>query len=175
MKTQITIAGVESNNGRIVLKSSDNKSYSFFQTKQDGNQTTAAEGYNKLRPIAGDTVIAEVNEKQGTSKTGAPIVFRNIAWFYTDGSQMETAQAPKVQNPYPAQQPHEEIPTIHMEDLDGSTPTVPQQSTDETMRIVNDLANRLKIVENRLSLLESVVTGVNTDSGEKINIDNVPF
>lgn len=173
MKTQITIAGVESNNGRIVLKSSDNKSYSFFQTKQDGNQTTAAEGYNKLRPIAGDTVIAEVNEKQGMSKTGAPIVFRNIAWFYTDGSQMETAQAPKPMQP--SQPPHEEIPTIRMEDLDGSTPTVPQQSTDDTMRIVNDLANRLKIVENRLSLLDSIVTGVNAEPGEKINIDDVPF
>lgn len=174
MKTQITIAGVESNNGRIVLKSSDNKSYSFFQNKQDGNQTTAAEGYNKLRPIAGDTVIAEVNEKQGTSKTGAPIVFRNIAWFYTDGAQMETAQAPKpVQNPYPIQ--HQEIPTIQIEDLEGATtPTVPHQATDETMRIVNDLANRLRIVENRLSMIENIVTGVEERQND-VKIEDVPF
>lgn len=154
VRTTIQIAEVSNTNGRIAIKGTDKKTYSFFQTKKsDGLPTKALEGFQKIQPKIGESVVAMVDEKDAVSSDGTPIVYRNISYFLTDQETIATAQSHKPID--------DDIPTINIPDEDE--PTAKSETLNDTMRMINDLASRITSLESRMSVVEHTQSGINPD------------
>lgn len=82
-KKTITIAGVEAKDGRVKVTDQDGVSYSFFQTKQDGSQSKAYQGYQEFK-LALNSII-EIGYKENGK-------YKNIAYF-SKPSEIDVASA----------------------------------------------------------------------------------
>ena len=85
----ITITEVSTTNGRYLIKDQDNKSYSFFETKQDKTPSKAAEGFKNMNLAVNSTVGISYDEKPNPKFPSNP--YKNIMFFYepTDEEQKE--------------------------------------------------------------------------------------
>lgn len=97
MKTTINVTAVENKGKKMNIL--DNKTkYNFWITKQDGTNTKAMDGFQKLRPIVGDSLVAEVESKQASFQNaeGKTVNYTDnqILYFYTDLENHQNSQAP---------------------------------------------------------------------------------
>jgi len=150
MKTTINVTGVE-NKGKKMNILDNRTKYNFWITKQDGTNTKAMKEFQKLRPIVGDSLVAEVESKPSSFQNakGETVNYTDnqILFFYTDPEQHQNAQAPR---PVAPNVPSTEIPTIQLED--DRTP----------------LSIRIDELEKRVRDLE-------IKNGDEIKIEDVPF
>ncbi|MFA6790414.1 MAG: hypothetical protein WCR65_02450 [Parcubacteria group bacterium] len=92
---------MESNNGRIIIKSGG-RNYSFFQTKQDGTKSRAQSDFEKLGVSIGQTYSFGITETQGTNpKTGAPVVYKNIVTISPNSPQTNSPSPVEPTTQYP--------------------------------------------------------------------------
>lgn len=155
MKTTINVTGVE-NKGKKMNILDNRTKYNFWITKQDGTNTKAMEGFQKLRPIVGDSLVAEVESKPASFQNakGETVNYTDnqILFFYTDPEQHQNAQSPRPVAPNVSSTG---IPTIQIED--DRNPVSSPVSREE----FDDLARRVRDLEIK--------------NGDEIKIEDVPF
>jgi len=149
MKTTINVTGTENKGKKMNIL--DNKTkYNFWITKQDGTNTKAMDGFQKLRPIVGDSLVAEVESKQASfqNSEGKTVNYTDnqILYFYTDLENHQNSQTPVKVLP--------SIPVIQLEDEGGEGVSVSRQE-------FNSLAKRVRELELK--------------SGEDVQISDIPF
>lgn len=158
MKTTINVTGVE-NKGKKMNILDNRTKYNFWITKQDGTNTKAMEGFQKLRPIVGDILVAEVESVPSSFQNakGETVNYTDnkILFFYTDPEQHQNAQVHQAN----------QVPTVPQSNMSSSgIPTI--QIEDAISNAVsreefNSLANRVRELEIK--------------NGDEIKIEDVPW
>ena len=73
----LSVDEVSDDNGRTVIKAGG-QSYSFFQTKKDGEKSRAQSDFEKLGVKSGNTYSFGITENVKTNPDGQTMTFRNI-------------------------------------------------------------------------------------------------
>lgn len=73
----LQVEEIRTENNRVVIKAGG-QSYSFFQTKKDGQKSRAQADLEKLGVTEGNTYSFGITENTKTNPDGKTITFRNI-------------------------------------------------------------------------------------------------
>lgn len=73
----LNVEEIENANNRVIIKAGG-QSYSFFQTKKDGQKSRAQSDFEKLGVTAGKIYSFGITENTKTTPEGRDITFKNI-------------------------------------------------------------------------------------------------
>lgn len=85
LSTTITVESIEDKGKSIKLKGSDKKSYSFWKTKQDGQNTSMYEQFKNMGIEAGTTVNISYKVEEFTLPDGKQAHANKVIWFREAG------------------------------------------------------------------------------------------
>ena len=171
MKTHIKLSGIESksfdNGGTKHILLDGKTKYNFYATKRDGAPTKAMEGYDKMRPRVGDTLIAEVETEEKTfqdPKTRKDVRYNDnrILYFYEDGEELEKAQTPYAVPPAPGTSPSVSDIGMH-------------QKLDEILSYLRPKAKPVAPIAPTAHPEDEIPVIQQDEDEEPIDISKVPF
>lgn len=101
---KITVKGIESNLGKIVIVGGDGIRYSFFEKKQDGSESVAFQGFKSMNITVGSEIGITFSQKPNPKSPQYP--FHNIVAI-ADPSSVEFNQddgRPQYREEHPKKQ-----------------------------------------------------------------------
>lgn len=180
LSTTITVESIEDKGKSIKLKCSDRKSYSFWKTKQDGQNTSMFEQFTNMAIQAGTTVNISYKVEEFTTQDGKQAHSNKVIWF------REAGGTPLIEKPvYEAKN----APTGQSSEQFGFRLAIHGMvngllasgvSPRDAIELLPDLWLLEKAIEEKLSkpaemTIAEAKIEQNKKELEEIVVDNIPF